>query len=95
MNPTEQAVYITADMISGRNVPRGSCDPKNSLVLYFKTSSGAVAGNIKYGYLGVRGVASVGTFDGTKLPAGTYHLEVVNQNKDKAAKATVHFYSGS
>jgi hypothetical protein len=95
VNPTDQAVYITADMLSGRNVPRGSCDPKNSFVLYFKTASGAVAGSVKYGYLGSRGVASVGTFDGNKLPAGTYYLEAVNQNKNKAAKATIHFYSGS
>ena len=82
-------------MLSARNVPRGSCNPKNSFVLYFKTASGSVAGSVKYGYLGSRGVASVGTFNGVKLPAGTYYLEAVNQNKVKAAQATIHFYSSS
>ena len=80
-------------MLSNRNFPRGGkCNPHNSFVLYLKKSRyGAQAGNIKYGYVGSRGVASVGSF-GYNLPAGTYYLTLVNQSH-KNADVTIHGYS--
>jgi hypothetical protein len=33
-NPTSQFFYIVGDLHSARNYPRGSCNPRNNMVLY-------------------------------------------------------------
>ena len=52
-NPTDQYLYITGDMYSERNFPRGKCaktDGKNDVVLYLLFENGGWV--TKYGYIG-------------------------------------------
>ena len=73
----KQYLYITAETYSYRHYPRGKCDPKNNVVLYFSDSAGRSVDKQKYEWVSYEGFGTMGRW-AEELPAGNYVFTVVN-----------------
>lgn len=92
-NPTNQYLFVSADIYSPRNYPRNArCKPNDNIVLYFRNKDGSNVGDAYAGLWQV-GTKSLGKFK-EKTPAGDYVIKVVNQNDGKA-DVTVNVYWGN
>ena len=96
-NPADQEVFFSLDYNSPRNYPRNAkCSPaqKVAYIVMNQKTRYRFDVPVSTAWANNNGWGSVGSFDGTKLPAGSYIIYIWNMDsRTKAADFTVHVYS--